>query len=120
MKIMRKAKEEKGAITLFVLISMLFFVIVLVGIYIGTSHRTQKQQNEIEKIQKEYETTDIDELYNMVYESISEVEDEDGIFVCFKGDTLSFYSKENDEIKVEEYYYGNIKKGLLKGLEMKK
>ncbi len=110
MKIMRKAKEEKGAITLFVLISMLFFVIVLVGIYIGTSHRTQKQQNEIEKIQKEYETTDIDELYNMVYESISEVEDEDGIFVCFKGDTLSFYSKENDEIKVEEYYYGNIKK----------
>ena len=56
----------------------------------------------------------------MVYESISEVEDEDGIFVCFKGDTLSFYSKENDEIKVEEYYYGNIKKGLLKGLEMKK
>ena len=53
MKIMRKAKEEKGAITLFVLISMLFFVIVLVGIYIGTSHRTQKQQNEIEKIQKE-------------------------------------------------------------------
>ena len=56
MKIMRKSKEEKGAITLFVLISMLFFIIVLVGIYIGTSHRTQKQQSEIEKIQKEYET----------------------------------------------------------------
>ena len=73
----RKFKEEKGAITLFVLISILFFVIVLVGLYINSSNKIQKQQAEIDKIQKTYETQNIDDVYNKVYKSFKNNENEE-------------------------------------------
>lgn len=63
-----KFNEQKGSITLFVLVSMLFFVIVLMGLYINSSNKIQKQQREIEKIQKQYEKQDINDLYNKIYD----------------------------------------------------
>lgn len=63
---MRKIREEKGSITLFVLISIMFFVIVLVGLYITSSNKIQKQQQELEQIQKKYDTQNIDDLYNSI------------------------------------------------------
>ena len=63
-----KIKEQNGSITLFVLISIIFFVVVLVGIYINSSNKIQKQQKEIQKIQNSYETENIDNLYNKTYE----------------------------------------------------
>ena len=60
-------KKEQGSITLFVLLSIMFFVIVLVGLYINSSNKIQKQQKEIDKIQKEYETEDINEVYLKVF-----------------------------------------------------
>ena len=38
---MRKIREEKGSITLFVLVSMLFFVLVLAGMYMIGSAKEQ-------------------------------------------------------------------------------
>lgn len=64
MKCSSKTKYEKGSITLFVLISMMFFTIVLVGLYISTSNRIQKQDIEIRKIQKSYKTQNINDIYN--------------------------------------------------------
>lgn len=61
-------KEQKGSITLFVLISIMFFVIVLMGLYINSSYKMQKQQREIEQIQKSYNKENIDDLYNKAYE----------------------------------------------------
>ena len=68
MKFKMKIKDEKGSITLFVLTSIIFFVVVLVGLYINSSYKIQKQQKEIQKIQNSYETENIDELYNKTYE----------------------------------------------------
>ena len=43
--------KEKGAITLFVLLAMLFFLIVIFSIFIASSNRQQSQTSEIDKIQ---------------------------------------------------------------------
>lgn len=59
-----EVKSQKGSITLFVMICMVFLIIVIVGIYVATSNRIKKQEKEIEQIQKSYENTDI----NIVYE----------------------------------------------------
>ena len=72
MKFKSKIKEQKGSITLFVLVSIMFFVIVLVGLYVNSSYKIQKQEKEIEKIQKNYEKENIDDLYNKAYEEYKE------------------------------------------------
>ncbi len=66
MKVKSKMKEQKGSITLYVLLSMLFFVTVLVGLYVNSSYKMQQQQKSIQKIQQEYEKTNIDDEYNKV------------------------------------------------------
>lgn len=68
MKIKLRLKEHNGSITLFVLLSIMFFVIVLVGLYVNSSYKFQKQQQDIEKIQKSYNTENINDLYNKTYE----------------------------------------------------
>ena len=67
MKFKSKIKEQKGSITLFVLVSIMFFVIVLVGLYVNSIYKIQKQQKEIEKIEKNYNKVDINELYEETY-----------------------------------------------------
>ena len=66
MKLKSKIKEQKGSITLFVIMSMLFFTIVVVAIYVNTSYKAQAQEREVKKIQQEYEKTNIDDEYNKV------------------------------------------------------
>lgn len=68
MKFKSRFKEQKGSITLFVLVSIMFFIVVLVGLYINSSYKIQKQQKEIEKIQKSYEKENANDLYNKTYE----------------------------------------------------
>ena len=58
-------KQEKGAITLFVLIACLFFVLVLVGVYLFTLNKIQSQEQNLKQIQENYsrEVTKVDEIY---------------------------------------------------------
>lgn len=63
---MKKIKSEKGSIILFVVISIIFFVIVLVGLYVTSSNKILKQQKELQEIQKNYETENIDDVYNRI------------------------------------------------------
>ena len=59
----KRLKNEKGSITLYVLISMFFFIIVVFGIYFNTNSKMQKQNKEIEQIQKQYEKENINDVY---------------------------------------------------------
>ena len=61
---MKKFNSEKGSITLYVLISMLFFVIVLMGLFVNSNYKMQQQERSVQKIQKGYEKSNIDDLYN--------------------------------------------------------
>lgn len=67
-----KIKEEKGSITLFTLTSMIFFLIILVGIYASTSLKIQSQEKEIQKIQSTYNQVNINDIYEKSYEKIYE------------------------------------------------
>jgi uncharacterized protein YpmB len=69
---MKKIKEEKGSITLFVLVSMLFFVIILSGIYMLSSSNEQAEIGETTRIKEIYEKDidKIDDVYKTLTSSI--------------------------------------------------
>ena len=85
-KNIKKAKHEKGAITLYVLISIMFFLIVIMGIYVSSSNKIQKQEQEVNKIQKEYEKEDMNEIYEETYNDY--VNTETPTIRAYVGDTL--------------------------------
>ena len=56
--------KETGAITLFVLLAMLFFLIVIFSMFMSSSNKYLSQTSEIDKIKEEYEQSvnNIDKL----------------------------------------------------------
>lgn len=62
---MRKLKDEKGSITLFVLISMLFFAMYIVGMYALSANTESSGIAEVAKIKEIYEqgVDNIDDVY---------------------------------------------------------
>lgn len=58
-------KQEKGSITLFVLVACLFFVLILVGAYTFTLNKIQTQEQNLKQIQENYsrDIPRIDEIY---------------------------------------------------------
>ena len=63
--------KETGAITLFVLLAMLFFLIIVLSVFMNSSNKIISQTSEIDKIKEEYEQSvnNIDQIYN---ETLSE------------------------------------------------
>ena len=66
--------SEKGSITLFILISILFFLMIAIGIYVNVSNKTLAQEIEISKIKSEYEISkeQINEEYEEIIKNNSE------------------------------------------------
>lgn len=60
---MRKIKDEKGSITIFVLTAMLLFLVVAVGIYVYYANSINNQKRTISSIQDEYSADNIDQVY---------------------------------------------------------
>lgn len=57
-------KNEKGSVTLFVLICMMFFCLILLGIYLASINKNNSQLKELENIKEEYISQEsIDEIY---------------------------------------------------------
>ena len=64
-------RNEKGSITLFVLLAMLFFLIVIFGMFMTSSNKNSIQVSELDKIKKEYgeSVNNIDQIYAEVLET---------------------------------------------------
>ena len=64
----RMFKSEKGSITLFVLLAILFFLIVIFSVFMTSSNKNRIQLSELDKIKQEYEkdVENIDEIYEEV------------------------------------------------------
>ena len=61
----QKLKGEKGSVTLFVLIAMIFFLTIGITVYIANVNQKQSQEKEINKIQYEYgKNNDLNTIYN--------------------------------------------------------
>ena len=57
-------KNEKGSITLFVLVSMIFFCLILLGFYLDSISNNNAQLKEIENIKEQYTSQeDINDIY---------------------------------------------------------
>ena len=58
-------KNEKGSITLFVVVSILFFLIVVFSMFMTSSNKSRIQTSEIDKIKEEYQESvqNIDQIY---------------------------------------------------------
>lgn len=69
-----KFKKQKGSITLFTIASMMFFVIVLLGVFAISSSKVQKQRSDMEKIQSSYQQKNVDDMYNKYIETHNVVE----------------------------------------------
>ena len=88
-------RSEKGAISLYVLMSCLFFVFILSGVYISNLHKLQAQEKEVARIEENYS------------KSIKDYEDSrEGIIVesgtgKSVGDVVSIKSTEGTK---EEFY----------------
>lgn len=65
----KSIKSEKGSITLFVLIAMIFFLTTAITIYITNMNKSISQQQDIKKIQNRY--NDIEDI-NMIYQEQKE------------------------------------------------
>ena len=63
--IIKKLKNEKGAITLFVLIAILFFLIVVISLFTNNQNKKIAQTQEVQAIKENYEreVDNIDEIY---------------------------------------------------------
>lgn len=60
----RKEKQgEKGSVTLFVLVTMMFFLMVIIFSYARQSEKINAQKRQIEEIQKKYEPENVEDIY---------------------------------------------------------
>lgn len=66
----KNKRNEKGSVTLFVLVAMLFFIIVVISVYSNIKNKELVQAKNLEKIKYEYEKyTDMEAMDNK-YEEI--------------------------------------------------
>lgn len=58
-------KFEKGSITLFVLIAIIFFIIIASGVYISIRNKNISQDSDTQKIEEQYnkDVQNIDNIY---------------------------------------------------------
>ena len=58
-------KKEKGSVTLFVLISCMFMIVILLVVNIGVMNKNRSQEKNLEEISKQYNQneTDLDSTY---------------------------------------------------------
>ena len=71
--ICEKVKDEKGSITLFVVVSMLFLMLMLVSIFVSNSNKLNAQEKQIKIIKKQYDE-DMELVYNGLASSYSDIE----------------------------------------------
>lgn len=66
-------KNEKGSITLFVIVVMLFFIIFTAGVYAFNTNKLSTQMKDIAKIQEGYDSDEnIDEIYDEILQDVEE------------------------------------------------
>lgn len=70
LKLKNKLKNERGSITIFVLTSMLFFLVILLSIYMNNVNKNTNINKNVKKIEEQYNVTDddLEEAYKKALE----------------------------------------------------
>ena len=86
-----KIQNEKGSITLYVLVTMMLFLSVTVVSYVQSRNKNSTQLQQLGEIQKEYQSNDIDDIYE-------ETETE------YKGEiNVTFYTPDGKVYNINEW-----------------
>ncbi len=114
--VFRKIKEDKGSITLFVLVAMLFFIMVMLLAYTAITNKDQEQIKQIDKIKKEYEVSaeTLENTYNEVKSKVISIEvnfkENGGTYYIAKGGKVEIQTRINltagEGVKVQSAKYG--------------
>lgn len=96
---MKKIKSENGAITMLVLVSVLFIVSFLVSSYILISNKVQAQKEIIEETRKIYEPTHtMEEIYNSYFNNSN-------IVPIYTTQQLLMMGKGMQNVNINDKYY---------------
>ena len=84
---MLKIKEEKGSITLIVIVTMLFITILLIGILVSNSNANITSKQATQQIKENYEkdVNDIDQVYQTTFEELNNSYVKDGLILYYSG-----------------------------------
>lgn len=104
-------KSERGSITLFVLISMIFFLVIAMTAYVSASSKLQGQNAEIEQIKAAYEQDLSDEALLKLYNKATRTRDwlvgsgslEDTYKIYTIEDLVEFSNRTNDATNPETF-----------------
>ena len=86
-----RLNNEKGSITLYVLVTMMLFLMVVLFLYMQTRSKNSTQLQQLSEIQKEYESSNIDDTYQ-------EEESE------YRGEIIvTFYTPDGERYDINEW-----------------
>ena len=89
-------KNERGSVALFVLLSALFFLVVVTGVAVSFKNKEAQIDSQFEKIKLSYEK-DANQVYNEAVKDNSELEEQpDGTFKDSKGNEWVWIEVPND------------------------
>lgn len=89
--------NQRGSITLLLLISVLFFILIVISTYTNISNKKTSQEKELRNIEEEYKITD-DEMKEKYEEEINKEENKI---------TIMLYEKTENMSEIEKYYNEN-------------
>ncbi len=103
-------KDQKGSVTLFVLVTCIFFLIVVLLANINIINKKNNQKKQVDQIIENYKVSseELEKEYNGLYK-------ETDVYVALKGgDTLCFYNNQKEAEKDANKYYDNVKNRVFK------
>ena len=118
---MEKPKKETGSITLMVLITLLFFMVVLSSIYIINTNRRANQLQEIEQIRQIYgrDVANVGEIYEEVINRTNKTGyKQNGLYLYWNAKTNTRAGEHQDGVTIWEDLSGNNRDGSLENFTM--
>ncbi len=99
-------KSEKGSVTLFVLVSMMFTTMFLLFAYTSQTNRISDQKKQIAEIQRKYNTGNMEDIYNQMQTK----EPQNGEIILRKanGEIYSIKDWTNEDLTLEIPYPDEI------------
>ena len=61
-----KKRNQRGSVTLFVLVTMLFLITILILSYMNQIPKVETQKKAMEEIEKQYNKKEIEKIYNEI------------------------------------------------------
>ena len=97
----KRFRKERGSITVFVLLAILFFIIIAYAIYANTANSIAEQNREISAIQEHYKQSSSKEQMDKEYDDLVNENIHIALYFASSGEVYSVNQWTNEDLKVE-------------------